>query len=84
MKNDTSHLSVKHHLCASTHTLILRHKHDQIHLSGEQQGQEVWALIERPHGATTLKVEIFIKVSDNYVTPDWICVNVRKKNFQEK
>lgn len=33
-----------------------------MHLLGEQQGQEVWGLIERTHGATvTLTVKVFIR-----------------------
>lgn len=56
--------------------------HTQMHLSRERQGQEVRALIERPHGATvTLNVQVFIRSRRedailDYVTPDSIYVNV--------
>ena len=58
-------ICVLSYMCPSAHihTHVQIQPHAQIHLSGEWQGQEVWGLIERPHGATiTLNVQVFIKV----------------------
>lgn len=50
------HASAQTHANSPTCTCAL------IHLLGEQQGQEVWGLIERTHGATvTLTVKVFIR-----------------------
>lgn len=61
------------HTSAHIHTHAQTWAHAQIHLSREQQGQEVCGLIERPHGATvTLNVQVFIRVS-NRRCKSWLC-----------
>lgn len=70
MIHSPNHIYLSNTICVLSHTHVHTRTHTRVCLSREPQGQRVWGVIERPHGATaTFNVQVFIRVRSKI----WLC-----------